>query len=124
MKNGSTIYFCSRTSSPDDDIETFAKPVAYTLKPMFLTIQPAGGFMDNQAFGEFTDITSKGIASPYSHWYGVFKEGDRLYLEHVPDGYVSGQEPEDGWGYDADAQIVAVKPQNKVIALTIRNIIK
>lgn len=124
MQNGSTIYFCSRTSSPNDDIQTFAKPVAYQLRPMYLTIQPAGGYMDNLKFGEFTDITSKGIASPYQRWYGVFKEGDRLYIERVPDGFDTDTEPEDGWGYDADAQIIAVKPQNKVISLTIRNIIK
>ena len=124
MKNGSVVYFCSRTSSPEDEIETFAKPVAFTLKPMYLTIQPAGGFMDNQAFGEFVDITSKGIASPYSKWDGVFKEGDRFYLHKIPDGLLLDSEPDEGWGYDADAQIYAVKPQNKVIALTIRNIIK
>lgn len=124
MRNGSTIYFCSRTSGPQDEIETFAKPVPYVLRPMYLTIQPAGGFMDNQAFGEFTDITNKGMAIPYRRWYGVFKEGDRLYLEKVPEGYDTGVEPEDGWGYDADAQIIAVKPQNVAIALTIRDIIK
>lgn len=124
MKNGSKIYFCKRTSQPHDDIETFAAPVEYTLKPMYLTIQPASGFMDNQAFGEFTDITNKGIASPYTRWYGVFTEGDRLYLEKVPDGYSTNTEPAEGWGYDADAQIIAVKPQNKVIALTIRNIVR
>ena len=124
MKNGSVIYFCSRTSKPHDDIETFAKPVAYTLKPMYLTIQPASGFLDNQVFGEFVELTSKGIASPYDRWYGVFKEGDRLYLEKVPKGFSDGVEPEDGWGYDADAQIISVKPQNKVISLTIRNIVE
>ena len=124
MKNGSVIYFCARTSKPSDDIETFAKPVSFTLKPMYLTIQPAGGFMDNQVFGEFTDMTHKGYASPYEKWFGVFKEGDRLYLGNVPDGLDKNEEPTEGWGYDADAQIIAVKPQNRVIALTIRNIVR
>ncbi len=124
MKNGSVVYFCARTSSPSDEIETFAKPVKFVLKPMYLTIQPAGGFMDNQAFGEFVDITHKGIASPYDKWFGVFHEGDRLYLTKKPEGFDENEEPVDGWGFDADAQIYAVKPQNKVIALTIRNIIE
>lgn len=124
MKNGSVVYFCARTSLPNDDIETFAKPVPLTLRPMYLTIQPASGFMDNEAFGEFVDITNKGIASPYDKWYGFFNEGDRFYLQRVPSGYKEDEEPEDGWGQDADAQIVAVKPQNKVIALTIRNIVR
>lgn len=124
MKNGSVVYFCSRTSKPTDDIETFAKPVAYKLKPVFLTIQPAGGFMDNQAFGEFVDITYKAIAAPYERWDGVFKEGDRFYLNRVPDGFEEDVEPEDGWGYDADAQIYSVRPQNRAISLIIRNIVK
>ena len=124
MKNGSYVYFCKRTSQPQDDIETFAKPVKLRLQPRFLTIQPAGGFMDNQVFGEFTDITHKGIASPYDRWYGYFTEGDRIYLEQEPKGYKCDTEPEDGWGFDADAEIIAVKPQNKTIMLTIRNIIR
>lgn len=124
MKNGSIIYLCSRSSTPFSDIETFSKPVAYRLRPRYLTIQPASGFLDNQAFGEFVDITNKGIASPYDRWFGVFKEGDRLYLNKIPAGLLTNTEPDDGWGYDANAQIIAVKNQEKVIALTIRNIIK
>lgn len=124
MKNGSVVYFCSRTSSPSSDIETFSKPIAFVLRPMYFTIQPASGFMDNQAFGEFVDITHKGVAFPYDKWISVFKEGDRLYLNKKPYGFDSDTEPEDGWGYDADAQIYAVKPQNRAITLTIRNIVR
>ena len=124
MKNGSVVYFCKRTSEPDDDIETFAKPQAYTLRPQFFTIQPASGFLDTQEFGEFVNITSKGMLFPYERWFGVFHEGDRLYLEKVPDGYTTDVEPDDGWGYDADAKIYSVKNQNRAIALTIRSIVR
>lgn len=124
MKNGSIIYFCSRTSEPNDDIEVFAKPTALRLRPNYLTIQPASGYLDIQTFGEFVDITQKGIATPYTQWDGFFKEGDRLYLNKKPDGLRTNKEPEEGWGYDADAKIISVKPQNKAIALTIRTIVK
>ena len=124
MRNGSVVYFCARTSLPHDDIETFAKPVPIVLGIRNLTIQPASGYLDNQRFGEFVEQTNKGIAQPYDRWFGYFHEGDRFYLYKEPDGYADDQEPEDGWGYDADAQIVAVKPQNEAIALTIRNIVR
>lgn len=124
MKNGNKVYFCSRISDPDDDIELFAKPVEYTLRPNYLTIQPAGGYMDFQAFGEFTDITHNGMAIPYEKWINIFKEGDRVYLDKIPDGFESNTEPEDGWGNDANAKIVAVKGQNKSVRLTIRNIVE
>lgn len=124
MRNGSVIYFCKRTSEPDDDIEVFAKPQAFVLKPQYFTIQPASGFLDTQAFGEFVDITNKGMVFPYEKWENVFHEGDRLYLDKEPDGYSTNVEPDDGWGYDADAKIYAVKKQNRAIALTIRSIVK
>lgn len=124
MRNGSIVYFCKRTSAPSDDIETFAKPVAYRLGLQYLTIQPTGGRFDEEKFGEFVDITNRGIATPYVRWDGVFHEGDRFYLESVPDGYESGEEPEDGWGYDADAKIKVVRKQNEAIMLIIQNIVR
>lgn len=120
MKNGSTVYFCKRTSSPSDDIETFAEPVAYILRPMYLTIQPTGGYVDVHAFGEASSITNRGIASPYSQWEGVFSAGDRFYLNVTP----PDTEPDEGWGIGADAKITAVRPQNKVIELIIQDILR
>lgn len=123
MRNGEFVYHCVRNET-EDGVEIFAKPVRYRLQPNYLTIQPAGGFMDNQAFGEFTDQTNKGVALPYERWENVFHNGDRFYLGIVPDGYVDDIEPEDGWGHDANAQVIAVKRQNQSIALTLRNIIE
>ena len=90
----------------------------------YLTIQPVSGYMDFQVYGEFVDITHRGIATPYEMWDGVFHEGDRFYLDKVPDGFDDDTEPELGWGYDANAKIIAVKPQNFAINLTIRNIVE
>lgn len=123
MKNGKTVYFCKRISEPGED-EQFSKPQAIVLRLGYLTIQPVSGYMDFQAYGEFVDITYRGIATPYEMWDGVFHEGDRFYLDKVPDGFLSGVEPELGWGYDANAKIIAVKPQNLAINLTIRNIVE
>lgn len=124
MKNGKTVYFCTRTSKAGDEIETFAKPQAFVLRLGFLTIQPASGYMDFQSYGEFVNITHRGIATPYEMWDGVFHEGDRLYLDKVPDGYSNDVEPDNGWGYDANAKIIAVKPQNRAINIVIRNIVE
>lgn len=123
MKNGKTVYFCKRISEPGED-EQFSKPQAIVLRLGYLTIQPVSGYMDFQAYGEFVDITYRGIATPYEMWDGVFHEGDRFYLDKVPDGFLSEVEPELGWGYDANAKIIAVKPQNVAINLTIRNIVE
>ena len=123
MRNGKTVYFCKRTSSAGAE-EVFAKPVPYVLRLHYLTIQPVSGYMDFQSYGEFVDITHRGIATPYEMWDGVFHEGDRFYLDKVPDGYSNDTEPELGWGYDANAKIIAVKPQNLAINLTIRNIVE
>lgn len=123
MRNGDFVYHCVR-SETEGGVEIFEKPVRYRLQANYLTIQPAGGFMDNQAFGEFTDQTNKGIAQPYERWENVFHNGDRFYLGKVPSGYIEDEEPDDGWGFDANAQVVSVKPQNKTIALTLRNIVE
>lgn len=120
MRNGSTVYFCKRTSSPDDSIETFAKPVAYILKPMYLTIQPTGGYLDVHEFGEASSITYRGMAIPYRQWEGVFSAGDRFYLNITP----PIEEPDEGWGIMADAKITAVRPQNKAIELIIQDILR
>ena len=124
MKNGSKVYFCERVSDPHDVIETFSKPVEYILRQNYLTIQPASGYMDLQQFGEFAKITHNGMAYPYEKWIDTFKEGDRLYLDKVPDGYESNTEPELGWGYDANAKIIAVKGQNRAVRLTIQDIVE
>lgn len=121
MRNGSVVYFCKRTNK---ETNTFAKPVELKLKPMYLTIQPISGYNDLQFYGEFAEITHKGIAMPYERWINTFSEGDRFYLKGVPNGYAQDSEPMNGWGDDADAEIIAVKPQNKIIVLTIRDIIR
>ena len=108
----------------EDGLEIFSKPVPHRLRPNYLTIQPAGGYLDLQEYGEFTDQTNKGIAQPYERWQNIFHTGDRVYLGITPDGYEQDEEPASGWGYDANTQIVAVRPQNKTIAFTLRNIVE
>jgi len=123
MRNGKTVYFCRRISKAGED-EKFSMPVPIVLNLGYLTIQPTGGYLDVQTYGEFVDITHRGIATPYEKWDGYFHEGDRFYLDKVPDGFVEDTEPDMGWGYDANAKIIAVKPQNYAINLTIRNIVE
>lgn len=123
MKIGSKVYYCARIGI-ENDVEIFAKPVEYTLRPNYLTIQPAGGYMDLLQFGEFTNITYNGMAVPYDQWINVLNEGDRFYLNRKPAGFDSKKEPEDGWGFDADTKVVAVKGQNRSVRFTLQSIVE
>ena len=72
MKNGTVVYHCKRTSLPNAEIETFAKPEKYILRPRYLTIQPNTGNVYNNTFGEFKDYTETGCATPYDFWENYF----------------------------------------------------
>ena len=124
MRNGSLVYICHRTSDRDAEFETFAKPVAYVLKPMFLTIQPNAGNVYQRTFGEFKDYTQQMCGIPYKYWENLLGEGDRLYLDAIPDGFQSRKEPDEGWGYDANYKIVKVAKQNKCIYYALQSILE
>lgn len=124
MRNQSVVYHCKRTSSPDSEIETFAKPEEYILRPRYLTIQPNAGSVYDSTFGEFKDYTEKGCATPYEFWETKISEGDRFYLDCVPRDVASKEEPEEGWGWDANYVVNRVAKQNKVIYLALKSIVE
>ena len=113
MKNGSRVWYCKRTSEDGAEFETFAKPVEYVLRFGFLTIQPMSGYNNVIEFGESVGRTWNAIGQPYDYWFNRIQEGDRFYVDgaepNIPD---DEQEPEDGWGYDANAKVTSVRPQN------------
>ena len=123
MRNGDVVWYCKRTSEDGDRIQTFAEPVAFRLAFHHLTIQPAGGYDNVVEFGENLGKTWNCIAQPYGKWFGMIKEGDRFYVDgaepYIPS---DGTEPEDGWGADANARVISVRPQNVAFRFILQKI--
>lgn len=124
MRNQSIVYHCRRTSSPDSEVETFAKPEKYVLRPRYLTIQPNTGNVYDSTFGEFKDYTEKGCATPYDFWETKISEGDRFYLDIIPEGLADNTEPDEGWGFDANYVVDRVAKQNIVIYFALKSIVE
>ena len=124
MRNQSIVYHCRRTSSPDSEVETFAKPEKYVLRPRYLTIQPNTGNVYDSTFGEFKDYTEKGCATPYDFWETKISEGDRFYLDIMPEGLADNTEPDEGWGFDANYVVDRVAKQNIVIYFALKSIVE
>ena len=123
MRNGDKVWHCKRISKDGDLIEKFDKPVEYTLRFGFLTIQPSSGYDNVVEFGEKLSKTWNCIGQPYSFWLKNIKEGDRFYVDgaepFIPENEI---EPEDGWGADANARIYSVRPQNLAVRFILERI--
>lgn len=125
MKNGTIVYHCKRTSAVNAEYETFAKPIPYRLRLMYLTIQPNTGNVYDSTFGEFRDYTHKMCGMPYAKWDNEIKEGDRFYVDMgAPDGYNENAEPEYGWGYDANYRVERVAKQNIAIFYALKSLVE
>lgn len=124
MRNQSIVYHCKRTSLPNAEVETFAKPEKYVLRPRYLTIQPNAGNVYDSTFGEFKDYTEKGCATPYEFWETKISEGDRFYLDIEPVGLADGVEPDEGWGFDANYVVNRVAKQNIAIYFALKSIVE
>ena len=121
MRNGEKVWYCKRNES-EDGVITFDKPVEITLALHYLTIQPMSGYMNVVEFGEDVGKMWNCIGQPYDAWKSV-KEGDRFYVDGAePEGASIGFEPDEGWGYDANAQVYSVRPQNLAIRFILRRI--
>lgn len=121
MRNGNIIYHCRRSSPPNAEYETFDRPTPYQLRFAYLTIQPSTGNVYENPFGEFKDYSLKMCASPYAQWDSVIREGDRFYVNKKP--LAIEQEPEYGWGYNADYKVVKVAKQNRSIFYALQSIV-
>ena len=124
MKNGKVVYHCKRTSLPNAEVETFAKPEIYILRPRYLTIQPNTGNVYDSTFGEFKNYTEKGCATPYEFWETKISEGDRFYLDCEPKDIASKEEPDEGWGWDANYVVNKIAKQNIAIYFALNSIVE
>ena len=123
MRNGDLVWYCKRLSKDGDELEVFDKPVAIRLGFQNLTVQPMSGYDNVVEFGEDINKTWNCIAQPYKKWFGVIKEGDRFYVDGAePEIPNNGAEPDDGWGYDANAKVVSVRPQNVALRFILQKI--
>lgn len=122
MRNGEKVWYCERISKDGEKLEVFGKPQELILALHHLTIQPASGYDMVEEFGEMTSKTWNAIGQPYGKWMHL-KEGDRFYVDgarpYIPE---DGEEPEDGWGYDANARIYSVRPQNLAVRFILQKI--
>ena len=119
MRNGETVWYCKRKQS-DDGVITFEEPKAFRLQLHYLTIQPMSGYMNVVEFGEDVGKMWNCIGQPYDVWKDM-KEGDRFYVDGAEPSS-TGVEPDEGWGYDANAEIYSVRPQNLAIRFILRRI--
>lgn len=123
MRNGEKVWYCKRTSENGSRVETFAKPVEVTLRFGDLTIQPSSGYDSIMEFGEKVRKMWNCIAQPYEKWINVVSEGDRWYVDGVkPNIPTDGSEPEDGWGFDANARVYSTRPQNLALRFILQKI--
>ena len=121
MKNFTIVYHCKRISNPSAEVEKFAEPVKYILKPGYLTIQPNNGSIYNNIFGEFRDYTDMGCATPYEFWDNKINEGDRFYIGIEPN---KETELDHEYGYDANYVVNRISKQNKVINFALKSIVE
>lgn len=90
-----------------NEINYYEKP-----EPYAFNIQPASGDTDIALYGEKVSKMYKTVIS-MKEYGGLFKEGDKAYLEGLePIGEV-----EQTYGIGANYKIVSVRPQNTVILI-------
>lgn len=122
MRNGEKVWYCKRISQDGED-ERFDRPQEFTLGFHYLTIQPSSGYDSIVEFGEQIRKMWNCIAQPYDKWVGLIQEGDRFYVDgakpYIP---TNGEEPEDGWGYDANARVYSTRPQNIALRFILQRI--
>lgn len=104
-------YIASLIKTEEDEkgneINYYSEPKLYNFN-----IQPANGSTDIALYGERITKMYKTIIS-FSEYSGVFKEGDKAYLE----GLNPENETENTYGSGANYKIVSVRPQNVKIQI-------
>lgn len=112
MKNGDKVYICKNLGDTNG-IPTYAKPIAYTLRMNYLTIQPTTGNRNILPYGSSVAQSWIGIANGRA-FNGVITHGDLIYL----DGLVP-LEAETYYGEKANGYVTSVQVQNFMIKVEI-----
>lgn len=82
MEVGASFWHCKRISEDNSEVAIFDAPYEIKTKLRDITVQPAGSsYSELAAYGENVKDYRLIIAQPARKWKGVFKSGDRLYLD-------------------------------------------
>lgn len=111
---GCYIASLLRTDSDENgnEINYYAEPEYYEFN-----IQPATGQTDIALYGERVSKIYKTYIS-FQEYDGMFKEGDKAYLE----GVEPQNEQENTYGIGANYKIISVRPKNTVILIRFEKI--
>ena len=124
MRNGEKVYYCSRLSEENAEVDIYDNAKCEVVRlpnvfcPISFTVQPKNGFTDRMSYGETTNTDQRIIATPYQYWYGKFKVGDVFYLDGA-----KPNENEEYNGQNANYYVELVNNQNEAIELSLKRII-
>ena len=111
MKFGENIYIAQFDKQNSmSGIDVYKKPISFTLRPNYLSVQPASGYTSVMVYGK--DITKVWHCTAIlDRFRNVFNENDLLYLDGAnPQG-------EAEYGENANAIIDSVSYQNRSIRI-------
>lgn len=109
LNRNKPLWLARRIDDGNLEIDSFEKPVFYKVN-----YQPTSGYTDVMAYGEeskemFRAVVLKG------EFHGVFKEGDKVYLDGVE--FDENKENKDTWGEYANYVVDSVRNQNIAIEI-------
>ena len=118
MRIGEKIWHCRLRAKKNAEISIFELPKEYTTRLHYLSVQPSGSaYRDLVAYGENISKYRTIIAQPYHKWYGVFQDGDRLYL----DGKIPTEtDLTDIGASNANYEVETVDNQNEAICVIMK----
>lgn len=118
MKDHKTIWYASRTSEDNAEVQTYSEPKSITTRFNYFSIMPASsrGFGEIMKYGETLNQTWTAIANA-NYFTDMFKLGDVFYI----DGHHPNTELEElyGFGSTANAVVKNVSYVRNTIGITL-----
>lgn len=116
MKIGSSVWYCKKLATPDDNGNDYGAPIKVITAYHHFTVMPKNAYLglENLGFSEESKLTA--IAQPYDKWLGEFHKGDLFYC---------GVEPsttEEYNGQKANYMVESVQEGNKAITITLKQV--
>ena len=115
------FIIAKRTSLPNAEVETFAKPERYVLRPRYLTIQPNTGNVYDSTLVSLKTTPKRVVLHLMS--FGKPRLVRVIdFILTIPEGFAI--EPDEGWGFDANYVVNRVAKQNVVIYFALKSIVE
>lgn len=103
------LWLSKRDKDSNLEIDFYKKPVFYKVN-----YQPVSGAINFIAYGQEINKMFRAIV-PMGKFYGVFEEGDKVYIDGVE--FDESKENEDTWGEYANYVVDSVRNQNIAIEI-------